>query len=72
MKADGQRGLLYSCGDDKKLCIIDVNQSKLLQGGVLKISNYHTKFLALEADLKRLYASTLEGVLLVLNVSLTP
>lgn len=42
----------------------------MVPGGMLKVSNGRIKSLALHSDLKRLYAATAEGMLLILNVSL--
>lgn len=43
----------------------------MVKGGMLKTANSHIKRLALDSDLKRLYAATKEGLLLVLNVSMS-
>jgi hypothetical protein len=36
----------------------------------LKLANAQVKCLALDSDLKRLYAATMDGMLLILNVTL--
>jgi hypothetical protein len=68
MKADTQRGLLYSTGEDRRICILDVNQSKIT--GKLKTANSRPKCLALDFESKRLFAATNEGLILVLDISL--
>lgn len=70
MKADGTRGILYSAGEDRRICLTNIKEGSR-NVGVLKTSNSQVKYLALDSDMKRLYASTLEGLLLILNVNLT-
>ncbi|TNV82742.1 hypothetical protein FGO68_gene9612 [Halteria grandinella] len=69
MKADSQRGLIYTVGDDRRVCILDVNLSQIVSK--LKTANSKALSLTLDPDSKRLYAATLEGLILVFNVSLT-
>ena len=67
MKADVNRGLLYSAGVDKKICITDVNKVKVLN--YIKVSNVTVMCLVVDQDLNRLYIGTGEGLLLIMNVS---
>lgn len=72
MVADVHGGFLYTAGEDRRICIIDVKEKCLAPGGTIKTSNSRIKCLALDPGTKRLYASSLEGLLLIFNVSLQP
>lgn len=61
--------MIYTVGDDRRVCILDVNQSQIVSK--LKTANSKALSLTLDPDSKRLYAATLEGLILVFNVSLT-
>lgn len=72
MKADVHGGLLYTAGEDRRICIVDVKEKRLVPGGMLKTSNSRIKCIALDPGSKRLYASSLEGLFFIFNVSLPP
>jgi hypothetical protein len=39
MKGDPSRGLLYTAGDDRRVCVVDAKVARILPGGILKTSN---------------------------------
>ena len=67
MKADVNRGLLYSAGIDKKICIPDIKETQVIT--FIKVSNVTLMCLVVDQDLNRLYIGTGEGLLLIMNVS---
>ena len=67
MKVDVNRGLLYSAGADKRICVTDIKEQKIQT--FIKVSNMNAKCLAIDYDLNRLYVGTEEGLLVLINVS---
>lgn len=63
-----RRELIYSIGDDKRLCVSSLTESeqKLMH---IKCSNMTPKTMALHQDLNRLYVSMKEGVLFLFDIS---
>lgn len=59
MNIDNMRRLLFTAGEDKKLNIIDYETLKPV--GSLKTSNARLRAMAINEELKRLYASSCEG-----------
>jgi hypothetical protein len=46
MKVDANRGLLYTAGADKRICVTDIKEQKIIT--FIKVSNMNAKCLALD------------------------
>jgi WD40 repeat protein len=67
LKIDNMRRLLFTGGEDRKLNVIDYETLKVV--GSLKTTNARLRALAINEDLKRLYASSCEGQLFIFNIA---
>lgn len=58
MKAEGNRKILVTIGEDHRLNIYDLEEKKL--AGRIKIKNANLRALCINEDLKRVYVSSQE------------
>lgn len=60
-KSDTARNLLFSCGSDKVLNILEITSGTIKVVSKIKTANAKLKALEVNSSLKRLYASSYEG-----------
>jgi len=56
MKSEAGRKILVTIGDDQRLCIVDLEEKKLV--GKIKVKNASLSAMCLNEDLRRVYVSS--------------
>lgn len=56
MKGEAGRKIIVTIGDDHRLCIIDLEEKKLV--GKIKVKNANLSAMCLNEDLRRVYVSS--------------
>jgi hypothetical protein len=56
MKGEAGRKILVTIGDDQRLCIVDLEEKKLV--GKIKVKNASLSAMCLNEDLRRVYVSS--------------
>jgi hypothetical protein len=56
MKSEAGRKILVTIGEDHRLCIIDLDEKKLV--GKIKVKNANLSAMCLNEDLRRVYVSS--------------
>ena len=66
MKGEAGRKILVTIGDDHRLCIVDLEEKKLV--GKIKVKNANLSAMCLNEDLRRVYVSSQQCQVFVFSI----